>query len=83
MIGQLQFVVDAVLVTVELGGAPSLPVGVGLEVVHYRDENEVVTGFELGHDGHEHVVVETGATIGLCHDKREYGRISAAVEAGK
>ena len=81
--GQLQFVVHAGLVAVELGCTPTLPVAMSLEAVQHRDEDEVIAGLQFGHDGHEHVAVETSTTIGLCHDKREHGRITAAVEAGK
>ena len=50
MILKIQFVAHTILIVVERLCSPTLSVLMRLEAVKYGDEEEVVSGFQLGHD---------------------------------
>ena len=46
----IQFVIHTILIAVKLLRTPTLPVLMGFEVMHNRNEDEIEFGFQLGHD---------------------------------
>jgi hypothetical protein len=45
-----QFVTHTILVVVEFLCSPALPVLMSIEAMQHRNEDEIVVGFQLGHD---------------------------------
>ena len=52
----------------------------GLEAMQHGNEDEIEPGFQFGHNGHQHVVVQSGTTLFFGHDERKDGGITLGVE---